>query len=170
MLYFYPRSVNRQKNSKIYHGNSEKIAANCKKTPKLQNFKCPYLPQMGADSPRTKIVFVRVPWAIMSIGQIGGPSPGSGKPPKVPQSKIDKLRVQKRITCKEETCQFSFTVTKYYPRSMTFVGWWTFWGRVWGPQSNEMGSKCQFWKFQTPISPLNGCRFPRNKDHFSQGP
>jgi len=78
---------------------------------------------MGADSPGTKTIFVGVPRAIMSIGQIGGPSPGSGKPPKVPQSKIDKLRVQKRITCKEETCLFSFTVTKYYPRSMTFVGW-----------------------------------------------
>ena len=123
MLYFYPRSVDRQKISKIYHGNSEKIADNCKKTPKLQNFKCPYLPQMGADSSGTKTVFVRVPRAIMSMGQIGGPAPGSGKPPNVPQSQIDKIQRQKRITCKEEICQFFLTVAKYYPRSMKYVGW-----------------------------------------------
>ena len=123
MLYYYPRSVNRQKISKIYLGNSEKIAVKVQKAPKLQNFKCPYLPQMGADSPGTKTVFVRVPRAIMSMGQIGGPAPGSGKPPKVFQFQIDKIQRQKRITCKEETCQFFLTVAKYYPRSMKCVDW-----------------------------------------------
>ena len=95
MLYFYPRSVNRQKISKIYLGNSEKIAVKVQKAPKLQNFKCPYLPQMGADSPGTKTVFVGVPWAIKSIGQIGGPAPGSGKTPKLPHPQNVKTHFQK---------------------------------------------------------------------------
>jgi len=84
--------------------------------------------------------------------------------------KLDKLQGQKRITCKEGRRQFFFTLPKYYPRSVKCEGWWTLWRRVWGPQSPEMGSRCQFWKFQTPISPLIGGRFLRNKDHFSQGP
>ena len=95
MLYYYPRSVNRQKISKIYLGNSEKIAVKVQKAPKLQNFKCPYLPQMGADSPEIKTVFVRVPRAIKSIGLVGGPAPESGKPPKVPHVKNFKIHFQK---------------------------------------------------------------------------
>ena len=50
---------------------------------------------MGADSPGTKTVFVGVPWAIKSIGQIGGPAPGSGKTPKLPHPQNVKTHFQK---------------------------------------------------------------------------
>ena len=74
---------------------SRKSPLKCQKTPKLQNFKCPYLPQMGADSRGTKTVFIGVPSAIMSIGPIGGAAPGSGKTPKVPHPQNVKTHFQK---------------------------------------------------------------------------
>jgi len=170
MLDLARRSVDRKNFVKIWRPVFEKIAVKVPKNAKIAKFQMPISPPNGDRFPRNKNHFWQDPRCYNAIGQIGGPAPGSGKPPKVPQSQIDKIRVQKRITCKEETCQFSSTVTKYYPSSMIFVGRWTFWRRVWGPQSPEMGSKCQFWKIQTPTSPLNGGRFPLNKDHFSQGP
>jgi len=39
---------------------------------------------MGADPPRSKNVFLRAPWAIKIVGQIGGLGPLSGFPPKLP--------------------------------------------------------------------------------------
>jgi len=45
---------------------------------KKPNFKPPYLPQMGADSPQTKTVFLRVARAIRCMGKIGGVNPRRG--------------------------------------------------------------------------------------------
>jgi len=47
-------------------------------------FKPPYFPQMGADSPELKIILLRVPRRIISMGQIGGRVPLRGRTPKVP--------------------------------------------------------------------------------------
>jgi len=50
---------------------------------KSEIFKSPYLPQMGADSPHSKTVFIRVPRAIMLMHQIGGRAPPRGQTWKV---------------------------------------------------------------------------------------
>ena len=46
-------------------------------------FKPPYLPQMGANSPRSKTIFVRAARAIKFTGQIGGRAPPRGRTRKV---------------------------------------------------------------------------------------
>ena len=52
---------------------------------KKPKFKPPYLPQMGADSPQTKTVFLRVARAIRYMGQMGGANSRRGQTPKVHQ-------------------------------------------------------------------------------------
>jgi len=47
----------------------------------MPNFNPPYLPQMGADSPQTKTIFLRVTRAIRCKGQVGVRAPKGGKPP-----------------------------------------------------------------------------------------
>jgi len=46
-------------------------------------FKPPYLPQMGADSPHSKTIFLRAPRAIKITSQIGGRAPTRGQTRKV---------------------------------------------------------------------------------------
>jgi len=49
---------------------------------KKPNFKPPYLPEMGADSPKLKTIFIRVKRAISRRDQMGVRAPKGGKPPK----------------------------------------------------------------------------------------
>ena len=56
------------------------------KCAKKPNFKPSYLPQMGADSPQTKTVFLRVARAIRCMGQMGVQTPEGGKPQKCTKS------------------------------------------------------------------------------------
>jgi len=130
----------------------------------------PISPPNGADSPRAKIVFVRFPRAKTSMGQIGGNAPGSEKPLKCPNPKSTNFGGKNELLAKMRHVIFFLTVAKHYPRSMKYDSWWTLSLRVWVPQSSEMGFKCQFWKFQTPISPLNGGRFPETKTIFLRTP
>jgi len=148
---------------------SRKSPLKCQKNAKIAKFQMPISPPNGGRFPRNKKCFCQVPWAITHMRQIGGPVPGSGKPLKCPNPKSTNYGGKNELLAKKRHVNF-FTVVKYCPRSMKFVGWWTFSRRILGPQTPEMGSKCQFWKFQTPISPLNGGRFTRNKDRFSQLP
>ena len=53
---------------------------------KKPNFKPPYLPQMGVDSPQTKTIFLRVAKAIRCMSQMGVRTPEGGKPPKCTKS------------------------------------------------------------------------------------
>jgi len=50
---------------------------------KSEIFKPPYLPQMGADSPHSKTVFLRAPRAITITSPIGGRAPTRGQTRKV---------------------------------------------------------------------------------------
>jgi len=63
-----------------------KVGQSSPKSPKMPKFKPPYLPQMGADSPQIKTIFLRVVRAIRHMGQFGGVGP---KPKNAPTPNFD---------------------------------------------------------------------------------
>jgi len=69
-----------QKLETLGHGVSRNLGPNMAES---EIFKSPYLPQMGADSPHSKNVFIRAPRAIMITSQIGGQAPPRGQTWKV---------------------------------------------------------------------------------------
>ena len=69
------------KNQKSVDRVSSKSRPKYAKNPKRPNLKPPYLPQIGAESPQTKTVFLTIVSAIRSNGQVGV----TAQNPKVPQ-------------------------------------------------------------------------------------
>ena len=61
-----------------------KVGQSSPKSQKMPNFKPPYLPQMGADSPQTKTIFLKVARAVRGNGQFGGCGPKTQKCPTPP--------------------------------------------------------------------------------------
>ena len=64
------------------------IAQNRLKSSNVENFKIPYLPQMGVDSLRIKTVFLRATRAITWTGEFGGVGPVRGRSPNCPKPQI----------------------------------------------------------------------------------
>jgi len=64
-------------------------------------FKPPYLPQMGADSPKLKIIFFSFKRAVTCMGQIGVGSTQGGelqKSPKVPAPQNGRMQSGPKFT------------------------------------------------------------------------
>ena len=76
------------------------------KNSNVENFKIPYLPQMGADSPRVKTIFLRAHRAITLDGQIGGVGPVRGRSPNCPKPQISRFS-HFRLTSDETIFDFS---------------------------------------------------------------
>jgi len=70
-------------------------------TPKIQISNPPCLPQMGADSPQTKTIFLRVASAIRCMGQMGGCELPKGVNPKsAPKVPHPQLRAHISRNCR----------------------------------------------------------------------
>jgi len=79
-------------------------------------FKPPYLPQMGADSPKLKIIFFSFKRAVTCMGQIGGRVHLSGWTPKVPKNaRTPKWHKFDSTFLKTCATDFSIIFTVYSP-------------------------------------------------------
>jgi len=73
------------------YSTTQRLCQSGLKNSNVENFKTPYLPQMGADSPRIKTVFLRAVRAITWSGQIGGVGPVRGRSPNCPNPPISRF-------------------------------------------------------------------------------